>query len=89
MTGVVIQGHMQRHQVGSANQVVDTASPLGQGRQLPGALDRQLGIEPNYVHAQIHRCIGDTHADGAQTQHGEGLSGQFKAGELLLALFNL
>ena len=49
MTCVVIEGHMQRHYVSTGNQVVDTASPLGQGRQLPGALDRQLGIEPDHA----------------------------------------
>ena len=63
VAGFVAERHVESDEIGIPQQLVDAGGAMHAGRQLPGALHRQAGIETDHLHAQTDGGIGHVATD--------------------------
>ena len=79
LVGVLRQRHVDRHDVGASEEIVEVHGLLHARRQLPGMLDRDRRVVAEHVHED-----GDGENGAAATEHAEGDAddeGEREAGE--------
>ena len=81
MTCGVDEWHVHRQEVGRAEHFVERPRLLDRRRELPRALDRQAGIEPDDVHAKRDAGVRHQAANRAQPDHAERAPWELEARE--------
>ena len=80
--------HVQGHEIRQAKQFLDAVRPAYLGRQAPGGIDSDLGVEAYDLHAEPDRHVGNETANLPQPDDAEGAMGEFDTDVALLALLH-
>ena len=76
---------VDREDVSPLEDLLHRLRTLNLSRQVPGVVHGDRRVIAHHLQAEPERRVGHTHANGPQADDAEGLAGQLKTDELLLA----
>ena len=83
---VIQRRHMDRNIITHIVKLIYRLRMMDASGQIPGGSHRHIRVIAVHFHAQVHRRIGNLHADGAKSDHAELLALDLRPGKGFLLL---